>query len=128
MHHTMAWSVGVTTEQLVVMAATLANKGVNPRTNLRVVSAKHTAHVLAMMHMTGFYGESGEWAINESGEWDTSLPSKTGLSGAILAVVPGNMALAAFSPRLTAAGNSVRGTKALQHLANRLGLSLYNGA
>ena len=40
-------------------------------------------------------------------------------------VVPGRMAIAAFSPRLNEAGNSVRALSAIQHISDTLELSLF---
>ena len=39
------------------------------------------------------------------------LPAKSGVSGNILAVAPGTLGLAGLSPRIDAAGNSVRGQR-----------------
>ena len=71
------------------------------------------------MLMAGFYDEVGIWA------YEAGLPAKTGVGGGIVAVVPGRMAIAAFSPRLNEAGNSVRALSAIQHISDTLELSLF---
>lgn len=114
-------SVAVTARQLAAMGATLANGGLNPRTGKRAMAAALVDEVLALMLMAGFYDESGRWA------YDVGLPAKSGVGGGIVAVVPGRMALAAYSPRLSPAGNSVRGMRALAAIADELGLSLFSG-
>jgi len=114
-------SVAVTTLQLATMGATLANGGLNPRTGKRAMAAELVDEVLAVMLMAGFYDESGRWA------YDVGLPAKSGVGGGIVAVVPGRMALAAYSPRLSPAGNSVRGMRALTAIAEEVGLSLFLG-
>jgi len=106
--------VGVTARQLAFMGATLANGGVNPKTGQRVLRSDYVDEVLAVMLMAGFYDESGEWA------YTTGLPAKTGVGGGIVAVVPGKMAIVGFSPRLNAAGNSIRAMQAIQYIANKL--------
>ncbi len=112
--YTKQCSVGVTARQLAFMGATLANGGVNPKTGERVLREDFVDEVLAVMLMAGFYDESGEWAYH------TGLPAKTGVGGGIVAVVPGTMAIAAFSPRLNEAGNSVRAMRAIDSIAEKL--------
>jgi len=112
--------VAVTARQLAAMGATLANAGVNPLTGERVLDAGYVDEVLALMTLGGFYDESGWWA------YTAGLPAKSGVGGGIVAVVPGRMAIVGFSPRLSAAGNSVRGMHAIQAISRELGLSLFN--
>ena len=117
--YTKQCSVGVTTKELAVMGATLANGGVNPLTGKRVLDVSHVPELLAIMAVAGFYDESGEWMFN------AGLPSKTGVGGGVVAVVPGKFAIAAFSPRLNEAGNSIRAMRAIRHIAGELGVGLY---
>jgi len=117
--YTKQCSIGVTAKQLGVMGGTLANKGVNPVTKAKVIDAKYVPKVLAIMMMAGFYNESGDWA------YTTGLPAKTGVGGGIVAIVPGQMAIVAFSPRVNDAGNSVRSAKAINYIVNELGLNLF---
>ncbi|MCU0303078.1 MAG: glutaminase A [Thermoanaerobaculales bacterium] len=117
--YTRQCSVGVNTHDLAVMGATLANGGVNPLTGRRMMPAEHVPELLAIMATAGFYDESGEWM------YSAGLPSKTGVGGGIVAVVPGRFAIAAFSPRLNEAGNSVRAMRAISFIAGELGVGLY---
>ena len=117
--YTKQCSVGVTTKQLAIMGATLANGGVNPKTGKRLLEEMHVPELLAIMLTAGFYDESGYWSM-----W-AGLPSKTGVGGGIVSIVPGKMAFAAFSPRLNAAGNSVRAQKAIHYLAGKLGVGIF---
>ena len=117
--YTKQCSIGVTAKQLGIMGATLANGGVNPVTKKRVLDAKYVPKVLAIMMMAGFYNESGDWA------YTTGLPAKTGVGGGIVAIVPGEMAIVAFSPRVNDAGNSVRSAKAINQIVEELGLNLF---
>jgi len=71
------------------------------------------------MKMAKFYNESGDWA------YTTGLPAKTGVGGGIVAVVPGRMAIAAFSPRVNDAGNNVRSAKAINYIVNEPGLNIF---
>jgi glutaminase len=117
--YTKQCSIGVTAKQLGIMGATLANGGVNPVTGKRVLDAKYVPKVLAIMMMAGFYNESGDWA------YTTGLPAKTGVGGGIVAIVPGEMAIVAFSPRVNDAGNSVRSAKAINQIVEQLDLNLF---
>lgn len=120
--YTRQCSTLISTIDLAVMGATLANAGVHPVTRKQVASASVVEHVLAEMTMEGLYTASGRWA------YDVGLPGKSGVGGGILAVAPGKLAIAAFSPPLDAAGNSVRAQVAVSGVANILGLSLYRRA
>jgi glutaminase len=117
--YTRQCSIGVTAKQLAAMGATLANAGVNPLSKKRVLDSKYVPKVLAIMMMAGFYNESGAWA------YTAGLPAKTGVGGGIVAVVPGKLAIAAFSPRVNEAGNSVRAAKAIEYITQMLDLNLF---
>jgi glutaminase len=117
--YTRQCAIGVTARVLAMMGATLANGGVNPISKEQVLEARHVPKVLALMLTAGFYDESGRWA------YDVGLPAKTGVGGGIVAVAPGKLAVAAFSPRLNQAGNSVRAMRAIEYVSDRLGLGLF---
>ena len=120
--YTKQCSVGINTKDLGFMGATLANGGVNPKTGKRLLDAEHVPELLAVMLTAGFYDESGEWS------YTAGLPAKTGVGGGIIAIVPGEMAIAAFSPRLNEAGNSIRATKAINYIADKFKLSIFDGS
>lgn len=117
--YTRQCSLLVTCKDLAVMGATLANRGINPLTQQRVITEACVPRVLAEMAIEGLYTASGDFAF------EVGLPGKSGVGGGILAVAPGKLAIAAWSPPLDEAGNSVRGWKAVAEVANRLGLNLY---
>jgi glutaminase len=109
----------VTATDLAVMGATLANGGVNPRTNDQVVQASVCHYTLAVMATAGLYEASGEWL------YEVGVPGKSGIGGGIVVVSPGKGALATFAPPLDGFGNSVKGQLAAQFLSHRLGLTLF---
>jgi glutaminase len=117
--YTRECSVGVSAKDLGMMGATLANGGVNPLTKKQVMPTKHVPELLAIMATAGFYDESGDWMFS------AGLPAKTGVGGGIVAVVPGRFAIAAFSPRLNEAGNSVRSLNAIRDIAGELGVGVF---
>ncbi|MDY7105340.1 MAG: glutaminase A [Actinomycetota bacterium] len=105
-------SLSVTARDLAVMVATLANDGVNPRTGARAMSADDVGRVLSVMATCGMYDYAGEWL------YEVGLPAKSGVSGDIAAVLPGQMGIGLYSPRLDERGNSVRGIAACRELSN----------
>lgn len=117
--YTRQCSTLLTTVELATMGATLATGGINPLSKERVLSPDNTPRILADMTMEGLYDTSGDWA------YTVGLPGKSGVGGGILAVVPGVMGIAAFSPPLDDIGNSVRGQKMVASVANTLGYNLY---
>ena len=115
-------SIRVTCRDLALMGATLANGGVNPVTGVRAVEQAQVGRVLSVMATCGMYDFSGEWLFH------TGLPAKSGVGGGILAVQPGRIGIAVFSPRLDAQGNSVRGIAVCRELATGLDLHLLSPA
>lgn len=118
--YTRACSVNATTKDLATMAATLANGGMNPTTKVQVVDQKHIKHILAVMATAGLYDESGKWLFK------TGLPAKSGVGGGLIAVAPGKFGIAAFSPRLDGAGNSVRAQRAIEKIVEHLNANPYD--
>ncbi|KAK6471060.1 glutaminase kidney isoform [Huso huso] len=108
-------SIEVTCESGSVMAATLANGGICPITGERVLSAEAVRNTLSLMHSCGMYDYSGQFAFH------VGLPAKSGVSGAVLLVVPNVMGVMCWSPLVDRVGNSVRGIHFCQDL-----VSLFN--
>ncbi|WP_457098689.1 glutaminase A [Microbacterium sp. P5_E9] len=111
-------SVLVTVRDLATMAGTLAFGGVNPVTGERVVSERVARDVISLMSSCGMYDFSGEWMLR------VGLPAKSGVAGGILAVAPSQFGVAAFSPRLDAHGNTVRGSAIVGALSTEFGMHL----
>jgi glutaminase len=120
--YTRQCSLLVTAHDLAVMAATLADGGVNPLTREQVVDAMVCRDVLAALATAGLYEQSGRWLAT------IGLPGKSGVSGGIITVAPGKGGLATFSPPLDSAGNSVRGRLATLHLSHALGMNIFASA
>lgn len=118
--YTRQCSLGVTCQQLSAMAATIANEGVNPITGQRAFSEEISPKIVSMMASVGFYQHTGDWMFS------SGLPAKTGVGGGIVGVLPGLLGIAAFSPRLDQAGNSVRAQAAIKQFMQTLGLGIFN--
>jgi glutaminase len=111
-----ACSTMITCQDLSMMGATLANGGVNPLTGERVLAGEYTERVLSVMSTCGMYDAAGAWFAQ------VGLAAKSGVGGGIVAVLPGQLSIAAFSPRLDHHGNSVRAFEACRRLSRDLEL------
>ncbi|KAM9522806.1 glutaminase liver isoform, mitochondrial-like isoform 1-T1 [Salvelinus alpinus] len=113
-------SIEVTCESGSVMAATLAHGGICPITGERVLSAEAVRNTLSLMHSCGMYDFSGQMAFH------VGLPAKSGVSGAVLLVVPNVMGVMCWSPPLDRVGNSVRGIHFCQELVSSFNFHNYD--
>ena len=112
-------SVLVTARDMAVMAATLANRGVNPVTGERAIEEAYIRDTLTVMHTCGMYNYAGEWA------YTVGLPAKSGVSGGVIAVLPGQFGICVFSPPVDERGNSVRGIRVCEDLSRNTGMHIF---
>jgi glutaminase len=101
---------------LALIAATLANGGVNPVSGQRAVRSEFIGSILSVMTTCGMYDFAGEWVYR------VGLPAKSGVGGGIIAVLPGQLGVGVFSPPLDERGNSVRGVAVCEALSSQFGL------
>ncbi len=113
-------SILVTARDLGMMAATLANGGLNPVTGERALDEKLVKYVIAVMSSCGMYDYAGEWLYR------VGLPAKSGVGGGIVAVLPGQLGIGTFSPPLDEHGNSLRGIKICEDLSEGFGLHMFD--
>lgn len=113
-------SILVNCHDLSVMAACLANGGTNPLTQERVLDQTNVEKVLSVMSTCGMYDYSGEWIFT------VGLPAKSGVGGGVMGVLPGQLGVAVFSPKLDEKGNSVRGVRVFAELSKKFNLHLFN--
>jgi glutaminase len=81
--YTKQCSLRLTVKDLAIMAATIADGGVNPITKERVISERASKRVLAVLATAGLYELSGEWL------YEVGLPGKSGVSGGMITAAPG---------------------------------------
>ena len=115
-------AIQVSCRDLALMAATLANGGVHPITRERALPTAHVPKVLAVMATSGMYDYAGSWL------YDVGMPAKSGVSGGILAVLPGRWGIGVYSPLLDAKGNSVRGIEVCRQLSRDFHLHVFGGS
>lgn len=123
--YTRGCSMGVTTRQLAIAGATIASRGLNPVTGARVFDEELTTKIISLISTVGFYQSTGDWL------YTSGVPAKTGVGGGVFGVVPsansGGFGIAAFSPPLDEAGNSVRAQASIKYIANELGVNIFKG-
>jgi glutaminase A len=88
-------------------------------TGERALEKKYVKNILSIMYTCGLYEFSGQWA------YKVGLPAKSGLSGAIIGVVPNQMGIAVFSPPLDERKKSLRGVKIFEALSEKFGLHIF---
>lgn len=115
-------SVMVTALDLARMAATLANSGRNPLTGDQVLDIPSVERVLSVMATCGMYDDAGAWLSS------VGMPAKSGVGGGTIAVLPGQVGLAVYSPPLDAHGSSVRGVAASQRISHDMQLHFVRAA
>jgi len=111
-------SILVDCTDLARLGMFLAQKGVTAQGE-QLISPHLIRLVTTFMVTCGMYNASGEFAIQ------VGIPAKSGVSGGILAAVPGRFGVAAFGPALDKKGNSVVGVRMLRHLSQALDLSIF---
>ena len=109
-------SILVTCRDLAVAAATLANRGRNPVTGEHAIDSHDVGNVLSVMQTCGMYDYAGEWT------YTVGLPAKSGVSGGVIAVLPGQLGIGVLSPPLDGRGNSVRGIEVCRRLSQDFAL------
>jgi glutaminase len=112
----------VSARDLAVMAATLANGGVNPVTGEQVLSPLAVARTLSVMTSSGMYDYAGEWVYR------VGMPAKSGVGGGIIAALPSQIGLGTYSPLLDEHGNSGRGLRLCESLSAHFDLHVLNRA
>ena len=116
--HTCAIEMNV--EQMSILAATLANGGVNPITNEKVLDQDAVKNTLSLMSSCGMYDYSGRFMF------EVGLPAKSGVSGVVLVVIPNVGGLAVWSPPLDELGNSVVGIEFCKSLTKQFNFHTYD--
>jgi glutaminase len=112
-------AIAMSCRQLATAGLFLAFDGKKPLTGHSVISPLRARRINALMLTCGLYDSSGDFAFR------VGIPSKSGVGGGILAIVPGVASIAVWSPRLDANGNSRLGTLALEQLVHRMNWSIF---
>ena len=119
--YTRQCSLGITSSQLAIMGATIANGGFNPVTKKQVFDKEIAPKITSMIASVGFYQHTGDWL------YTSGIPAKTGVGGGVMGIMPGLFGIAAFAPPLDDAGNSVKAQAVIKSFMNKLGLGIFSG-
>lgn len=114
-------AIKVTVKDLAQMTSVLANGGIQAKTGKRLLSRSVVRQVLSVMMTCGMYDAAGDWLSS------VGIPAKSGVAGGIMGVLPAQVGIAVFSPKLDPHGNSVRGVEIFERLSNDMGLHLMEG-
>ena len=112
--YTRQCSTMVTSRDVAIMAATLANNGINPKTNKKIIHSNHISYILKHMENYGLYEETDKYMET------IGYPIKSGVSGVLLMIIPGKMGIGIVSPPLNKNGNSFKGLKTANLLAKNI--------
>ncbi len=112
-------AMNASTRQLATMGATIAADGVNPVTGKTVFDGAITQNVVALMAAKGPHKMRAPWLVA------AGIPAKSSYGGAILGIIPGVMAIAAYAPELNPAGVSVKASKAIIDVMQKLDISIF---
>lgn len=112
-------SVSMTCEELAKSFLFLANHGMNPFNNQRILTVSKAKRLNAIMLTCGFYDESGDFAFR------VGLPGKSGVGGGVVAIIPGKLSIAVWSPELDSHGNSCMGIETLERFTTDIGTSIF---
>lgn len=111
-------SIEVTAKTLAKIALFLANNG-KLSNGETVITPRIATIVKTLMVTCGMYDSSGEFAVR------AGIPSKSGVGGGILSVVPGKMGIGVYGPSLDKKGNSIAGVLLLEDLSSELNLTIF---
>ena len=114
-------SLELTCNELAIASATLANSGLNPLINEQVFTVETVKNTLSLMSTCGMYDFSGEFFFT------VGVPSKSGVSGALMVVIPNVLGMAIYSPRLDSFGNSSRGIEFCKRLVKTFNFHVFDG-
>lgn len=112
----------VNAKQLATLGATILADGYNPVTKQNVFDGTISQRVVAAMATFGPARHVHGWLVG------SGVPAMGSFSGAMLGIVPGTFAIAAYSPLLNEKGVSVKAAHAIRQIANKLQISAFSSA
>ncbi len=112
-------SVSMNCVELAKAFLFLVTRGVNPHNGEQILSSSTSKRLAALMFTCGLYDESGDFAYR------VGMPGKSGVGGGIVAVIPGRLSIAVWSPELNSHGNSYIGVETLERFTTDIGISIF---
>ena len=106
--------------ELSLIGATVANKGVNPRTGEQILESWTIQDMLSVMLTCGMYDSAGNWVVR------VGIPAKSGIAGGLFGVVNRQVGIATYSPPLDSEGHSMRGVRAITEISEKCALHAFH--
>ena len=116
--YTRQCAVRVNARDLALMAATLANGGINPLTEEQVVDEVVVRQMLSVMSTSGMYDAAGDWTST------VGFPAKSGVSGASSARCPASSGSRRSHRGWTATATACAAAEACRRLSHDMGLHM----
>lgn len=113
-------SVEMSCQTLSIIAASLANLGVCPMTQEKVLDESDLISLFSLMYNCGLNQFTGTWAFN------VGIPASAGVSGACLIIVPNIMGIALYSPMINNSGVPPAALKFCECLTNRYRVNIFD--
>jgi len=113
-------TVLVSSRDIAMIGATLANGGINPVTGEQAIAAEYVQDVTSVIMTCGMYERSGDWMRR------VGIPAQAATNGALMAIVPQKLGLGVFSPYLDPWGNSIRAVRVCEAISNDHHLHLFD--
>ncbi len=117
--YTKMCSLSVTAESLANLGMILANDGIDPTSNTRLLKTETVHTIKTIMLTCGMYDSSGEFAVH------VGVPTKSGVGGGLVSTVDKEMGIGIYSPSLDEKGNCIAGRPMLEHLSKELKLHIF---
>lgn len=112
-------SISVDTIDLANIGLSIASRFKDVKLESNIDKEELSKLLIATMVHSGMYNSSGQWSV------DVGLPSKSGVAGGVLSVVPDKFGIGFYGPSLDENGNSLLGYRILKDLSKELDLKIY---
>lgn len=112
-------SISVNTIDLANIGLSISNRFKDIKFESDIDKDQLSKLLIGIMTHSGMYNSSGKWSV------DVGIPSKSGVAGGLLSVVPNKYGIGFYGPALDGYGNSLLGYRVLKDLSKELDLSIY---
>ncbi|MEJ6475727.1 glutaminase B [Pseudoalteromonas piscicida] len=112
-------AIEMNTTELAKSFSYLSSQGYCDSSKQRILTKKQTKQMNSLLFTSGLYDAAGDFGYR------VGMPGKSGVGGAIIAIVPNRFTISVWSPGLDKVGNSLAGIAALEYLSNELGTAIF---
>lgn len=112
-------SISVDTVDLANIAISISSRFEDIKLPSHIDKSALSRLIIAIMTHSGMYNFSGKWSAS------IGIPSKSGVSGGILSMVPDKYGIGFFGPSLDKNGNPLVGYRVLEELSKKINLNIF---